>query len=191
MNRATSTKRQPQRHFLRFQDLSFQPHLIKSQLFLWTSLRSALPSPPRTTPDLQAVTLWAWVDRELSLNTCRRVLALFGFLDEKGEELCLHKFLHKPAVGLWGQSLIEGPFLEAALPIRLPLDVGSIVAHSLDKELHKRPWNMLIDLFRSCRGYKETISGVAEGLKLPTLTSKWLSLQAENSWSRGGVRQGS
>lgn len=85
------------------------------------------------------MTIWAWADRELSLRTCRRVLALFGFLDEKGEELGLHKFLHKPAVGLGGQSLIEGPFLEAALPIRLPLDVGSIVAHSLDKELHKRP----------------------------------------------------
>ena len=88
---------------------------------------------------MEAVTIWAWADRELSLRTCRRVLALFGFLDEKGEELGLHKFLHKPAVGLGGQSLIEGPFLEAALPIRLPLDVGSIVAHSLDKELHKRP----------------------------------------------------
>lgn len=84
------------------------------------------------------MTLRAWIDRGLSPYTCRRVLALLSFLDEKGKELCLHKLLHKSAVGLGGQSLIEGPFLEVALPICFPLDVGSVVAHSLDKELHKR-----------------------------------------------------
>lgn len=72
------------------------------------------------------------------MYTCRRVLALLSFLDEKRKELCLHELLHESPVGLGGQRLTEGPFLEVALPICLPLDIGSIVAHSLDKELHKR-----------------------------------------------------
>lgn len=69
---------------------------------------------------------------------CRRALAFLSFLDEKGEELCLHKLLYEPAVGLGGQSLAEGPFLETALSIGFPFDIGSIVTHSLDKELHER-----------------------------------------------------
>lgn len=85
------------------------------------------------------VTLWYWTSWGLFLCTCRRSLALLSLLNEEGEELCLHELLHKSAVGLGGQSLTEGPFLEVSLPIGFPLDVGSVVTYSLDKELNKRP----------------------------------------------------
>lgn len=70
--------------------------------------------------------------------TCRRIPALLCFLDEQGEKLCLHKLLHESALGFGGDSLTEGSFLEVALPTSLPFDIGGVVAHSLDKELHKR-----------------------------------------------------
>lgn len=74
----------------------------------------------------------------VAVYTCRWVPALLCFLDEQGKKLCLHKLLDKSALGLGGDGLTEGSFLEVALPTGLPFDIGRIVAHSLDKELHKR-----------------------------------------------------